>query len=70
MNQLNIITSGSPPTGYSLKELAKKEGSPCIKCLVKASCRKSFVDQSACKPFAVFIQQIMMNAGILNENKD
>jgi len=66
-----MITRKNPPSmGTAMRDLAKQEGSPCIDCLVDSACRKSFIDQSACIKFAVFIQQLMLNAGMkLNENK-
>ena len=54
-----------------MKTLSEKEGSPCLECLVKSACTKSFINQSACEKFVIFLHNIMMKAGMkINENKD
>ena len=71
MRPLHMITRDNPPSmGQALKDLSNRPGSPCIDCLVDSACRKSFVDRSACDKFAIFIQTIMIKAGMkLDENK-
>jgi len=65
-----LITDNFPRLGTAVKDLSDGEGSPCINCLVTASCKRSFVDSSACDKFASFLQNIMIKAGMnLNENK-
>jgi len=49
--------------GKAMKELSTREGSPCIDCLVTASCTRSFINHSACRDFAEFVQDIMNKAG-------
>jgi hypothetical protein len=46
---------------------AEEDDNPCPNCVVVATCKKSFVDGSACKRYAVFLQQEMLNAGMLKE---
>jgi len=56
-------TRKTPSLGDAIAELSKREGSPCINCLVDSACQKSFVDKSACYEFAEFIQNIMDKRG-------
>lgn len=60
MKKLNIVTRRNlPRLGQAVKELSTQPGSPCLECLVKASCTISFVDESACYEFAYFIQNMI-----------
>ena len=71
MTRLTLNTTDNPPGFVEIKDLSNKKGSPCIKCLVKSTCRKSFIDKSACEKYAEFIQNIMTDEGIpYNENKE
>ena len=72
MKRLTMTTSVKPPgLGIAIKELGNRKGSPCIECLVKATCARSFVDKSVCDKFAMFIQMLMIKAGMkFDENKD
>jgi len=53
----------TPRLARAMKELSTREGSPCLQCIVTASCTRSFIDRSACKEFAEFVQDIMNEAG-------
>lgn len=57
------IRKKAPRLKKAMKDLSSRPGSPCINCLVTASCTRSFVDKSACRDFAEYIQQIMDKAG-------
>ncbi len=63
MKRLNLNTRKPPSLGKAISDLSKREGSPCINCLVDSACRKSFIEKSACYEFAEFIQNIMDKKG-------
>lgn len=64
MRRLTMTTHKNPPRlGQAMKDLSIRPGSPCVECLVNASCTRSFVDKSACYEFAEFVQNIMNKAG-------
>jgi len=70
MKRLSITTRNPPRLGKAINELCKREGSPCINCLVDSACQKSFIDKSACYEFAEFVQNIMNERGkALDENQ-
>lgn len=63
---MTIVDSGRRPKfSESMEKLSKEKGSPCLKCMVVSTCRKSFIDKSACEKFAYFIQDKMIKAGII-----
>lgn len=68
---MTIVKQGrAPKLSEAMKMLSKREGSPCPKCLVKSACRRSFIDGSACRDFAEFVQDEMIKAGMLqNESQ-
>lgn len=53
----------TPRLGRAMKELSTRKGSPCLECIVTASCTRSFISHSACREFAEFVQDIMDKAG-------
>lgn len=65
---MTIVTGNrSPKFSKAMKELSKREGSPCPDCVVTVTCRRSFIDQSACQEFAEFVQNEMIKAGMLKD---
>ncbi len=65
-----MVRHTKPPSlKDAVKNISEKKGSPCIGCIVTASCTKSFVDESACLPFVIFIQKMMEDAGIKIKHK-
>ena len=69
---MTIVTGRrNPKLSKALKELSKREGSPCPDCVVDVRCRRSFIDGSACREFAEFVQNEMAKAGMLkDENQE
>lgn len=47
--------------------LALREGSPCLKCLVRPTCTKSMTTKSACIEYARFLEKLVQRAK--NESK-
>ena len=68
---MTIVKQGrAPRLSEAMEILSKRDGSPCPECLVKSACNRSFVDGSACREFAEFVQYEMAKAGMLkNESK-
>ena len=50
----------------TILKLSDRPGSPCINCLVKVTCQRSFVDGSACMPFAEYVHKLI---GLTKMNK-
>ena len=50
-----------------INSLALREGSPCLKCLVRPTCTKSVVAKSACMDYVKFLQKLVERAK--NESK-
>lgn len=66
---MTIVTDNKTPRlNEVIKKISNADGSPCPICIVVATCRKSFVDGSACRQFAEFIQDKMIKAGMLKED--
>lgn len=60
-------------TNIHEKHVSEYKGSPCIKCLVKMTCQKSLLNNSACQDYVDFIlckiREINIKQGRINENK-
>lgn len=61
----SIIMARNSNFSKSMHDLSKKEGSPCLNCIVNSTCRKSFIDKSACVEFARFIENLMIEARMI-----
>jgi hypothetical protein len=46
-------------TTQTIIDYPYRQGSPCKKCLVKSTCSKSFVQETACEAYTKFIKSLI-----------
>lgn len=63
-NEKDRVKKGS----YTI--IHKMDGSPCIKCLINATCNKSVEDNSICADYKLFIYTLIEKGNFKWENED
>lgn len=62
---MDIDNNKSQRAWKSIKEISNIEGSPCLKCLVRSTCTRSFINKKdGCDKFACFARSFLEEKGI------